>query len=103
MRIDGKITLFHESPDDDVKVFGNQTFEIRDELRTARLGRDGRLTVADHPKRVIWYGGNPEVLMNIAHIQIVSRGRVILDEDLSNDGQPKAVAGGVSFEVSRKE
>jgi hypothetical protein len=81
-------------------IFKNQTFEIREESRAARIGVDGRLCVTCSPKTITWYGGNAALLEQVVHVKIVSRGVILVDDALcTQNGPPKEVPGGVSFEV----
>jgi hypothetical protein len=78
----------------------DQTFEIRDESLTAKLGKDGRLSVTRYPKSVTWQGGKTSILKGVTHVQIVSQGQMLIDEALTAEcGKPKAVPGGVSFDI----
>jgi hypothetical protein len=101
VRIVGNIRLMEgwTSNNPDV-TFKNQTFEIRQETRAARIGIDGRLSVTCSPKNITWYGGNPADLERVVHVKIVSRGAILVDDAIcTQNGQPKEVPGGVSFEV----
>jgi hypothetical protein len=81
-------------------TFKNQTFAIRQESRAARIGIDGRLSVTCSPKNITWYGGNVADLEHVVHVKIVSRGAILVDDALcAQNGPPKEVPGGVSFEV----
>jgi hypothetical protein len=81
-------------------IFKNQTFVIRQESRTARIGIDGRLSVTCSPKTIMWYGGNAADLEHVVHVKIVSRGVILVDDALcTHSGPPKEVPGCVSFEV----
>jgi hypothetical protein len=101
-RIVGNIRLMEAWTSNNPDVtFTNQTFEIREQTKAARLGIDGRLSITNRPKHVTWYGGNATDFEHIVHIKIVSRGVVLVDEALSTQyGQPKEVPGGVSFDVT---
>jgi hypothetical protein len=81
-------------------TFKNQTFEIRQESKAARIGIDGRLSVTCSPKNIMWFGGNAADLENVVHVKIVSHNVILVDDALcSQNGRPKEVPGGVSFEV----
>lgn len=82
------------------KTYKKQTFEIRPERRAARIGTDGRLSVTSIPKNVTWYGGSATDLEHVVHVKIVSHAVILVDDALyTQNGQPKEVPGGVSFEV----
>lgn len=96
----GDITLMEgwtsDNPD---RTFTNQTFEIREETKSSRLGRDGRLIVTCRPMNVTWYGGKADYLREVTHVRIVARGYVLIDESLDTQhGRSKAVPGGMSFD-----
>jgi hypothetical protein len=56
--------------------------------------------VTRHPKNVTWHGGKASILKGVTRVQIVSHGRMLLDEALTTDsGKPKAVPGGISFDI----
>jgi len=100
-RVVGNIRLMENwisaNPD---ATFKNQTFEIREEIKTARIGIDGRLSVTSSPKNVTWYGGSAADLRNVVHVKIVSHGVILVDDALSTqNGRPREVPGGVSFDV----
>jgi hypothetical protein len=100
-RVLGNIRLMENwiSANPDV-TFKNQTFEIRQEIKTARIGIDGCLFVTSSPKNVTWYGGSTADLENVVHVKIVSHGVILVDDALSSqNGRPKDVPGGVSFDV----
>jgi len=102
VRIVGDITLMEgwtsDNPD---RTFTNQAFEIREETKSSRLGRDGRLIVTCRPMNVTWYGGKTEYLQNITHVRIVTRGHVLVDDSLDTQrARSKAVTGGTSFDVT---
>lgn len=102
LRIVGDITLMEgwtsDNPD---RTFTNQAFEIREETKSSRLGRDGRLIVTCRPMNVTWYGGKAEYLLDVTHVRIVARGHVMIDESLdTRHGRSKAVPGGMSFDVN---
>ena len=102
VRIVGDITLMagwtSDNPD---RTFTNQTIEIREETKSSRLGRDGRLIVTVYPMNVTWYGGKAEYLREVARVRIVARGYVLIDESLDTQhGHSKAVPGGMSFDVT---
>ena len=102
LRIVGDITLMEgwtsDNPD---RTFTNQTFEIREQTKSSRLGRDARLIVTCRPMNVTWYGGKAEYLQDVAHVRIVTRGYVLIDEPLDTQhGCSKAVPGGTSFDVT---
>jgi len=101
LRIVGNITLIRDSRSDNpVRSFVNQTFEIRDESVTAQLGKDGRLSVTRHPKNITWHGGKAAVLKGVTHVRIVSHGQLLIDDAVNPDcGKPRAVTGGISFDV----
>jgi len=81
-------------------IFKNQTFEIRREVKAARIGIDGRLSITRSPKKVTWYGGTAAGLKDVVHVKIVSHGVILVDDALcTQNGLPKEVRGGVSFEV----
>jgi hypothetical protein len=101
MTIKGDITLIEMStagnPD---KLFSNQTVEIESEAPTKRQGVDGFVSVGNHPTKITWLGGTPSDLTGITHVKIVSQGQVLINAALNTfHGQPKAVSGGVSFNV----
>jgi len=101
VRVVGNIRLMEAwtSTNPDV-TFKNQTFEIRQESRAARIGRDGRLSVTCSPKNIRWYGGSAAILEHIVHVKVVSRGVILVDDALcTQNGPPKDIPGGVSFEV----
>ncbi len=101
VRIVGNIRLMEgwTSNNPDV-TFKNQTFEIRQESKAARIGIDGRLSVTCSPKNIMWFGGNAADLENVVHVKIVSHNVILVDDALcSQNGRPKEVPGGVSFEV----
>jgi hypothetical protein len=101
VRIVGNIRLMEgwTSNNPDV-TFKNQTFEIRQESRAAQIGIDGRLSVMCSPKSITWHGGNAADLEHVVHVKIVSRGVILVDDALcTQNGPPKEVPGGVSFEV----
>jgi hypothetical protein len=101
LRVVGNIRLMEgwTSNNPDI-TYRNQTFEIRQERRAARIGTDGRLSVTCSPKSVTWYGGSVAALENVVHVKIVSHGVILIDDALcTQNGQPKDVPGGVSFEV----
>ena len=101
VRIVGSIRLMESwtSNNPDV-VIKNQTFEIRQETRAARIGIDGRLSVTCSPKNIKWYGGNAADLEHVVHVKIVSHGVIMIDDALcTQNGVPKEMPGGVSFEV----
>jgi hypothetical protein len=101
IRIVGDITLMEgwtsDNPD---RTFANQAFEIREETKSSRLGRDGRLSVAWRPMNVTWYGGKAEYLQNVTHVRIVTRGYVLIDEPLDTRHGCSIVPGGTSFDVT---
>jgi hypothetical protein len=102
VRIVGDITLMEgwtsDNPD---RTFTNQSFEIREQTKSSRLGRDGHLIVTCRPMNVTWYGGKSEYLRNITHVRIATRGRVLVDESLDTQrARSKAVPGGTSFDVT---
>jgi hypothetical protein len=102
LRIVGDITLMEgwtsDNPD---RTFTNQAFEIREETKGSRLGRDGRLIVTYCPMNVTWYGGKAEYLQDVTHVRIVTRGYVLIDESLdARHGRSKAVPGGTNFDVT---
>jgi hypothetical protein len=102
LRIVGDITLMEgwtsDNPD---RTFTNQALEIREETKSSRLGRDGRLIVTCCPMNVTWYGGKAEYLRDVTHVRIVTRGHVMIDESLdTRRGPSKAVPGGMSFDVT---
>jgi hypothetical protein len=81
-------------------TYKRQTLEIRQERRVARIGTDGRLSVTCSPKTITWYGGNITALEHVVHVKIVSHGVILIDDALyTQNGPPKEVPGGVSFEV----
>lgn len=101
VRIVGNIRLMEgwTSNNPDV-TFKNQTFEICQETRAARIGIDGRLSVTCSPKNIMWYGGDAADLEHVVHVKIVSHGVIMIDDALcTQNGEPKQVPGGVSFEV----
>jgi len=101
VRVVGNIRLMEEwtSNNPDV-IFKNQTFEIREKSRAARLGVDGRLCVTCSPRNITWYGGNAALLEHVVHVKIVSHGVILIDDALcTQNAQPKEVPGGVRFEV----
>jgi hypothetical protein len=82
------------------RLFTNQTFEIRPELKFARLGIDGCLMVTSRPKNITWYGGAPADFEGIVHIKLSSYGIVIIDEPLCIEYHPPVgVPGGVNFDI----
>jgi hypothetical protein len=82
-------------------TFTNQTFEIRQETKTAHLGIDGRLLITCCPTNVTWYGGKAADFEHIVHVKIVSRGVVLIDDAVcTRRGLPREVPGGVSFDVA---
>jgi hypothetical protein len=102
LRIVGDITLMEgwtsDNPD---RTFTNQAFEIREEIKSSRLGRDGRLIVICRPMNVTWYGGRAEYLQDVTRVRIVTLGRVLIDESLdSRHARSRAVPGGTSFDVT---
>jgi hypothetical protein len=102
LRVVGDITLMEgwtsDNPD---RTFTNQAFEIREETKSSRLGRDGRLIVTYCPMSVTWYGGRAEYLQDVTHVRIVTHGYVLIDESLdTRHGRSKAVPGGASFDVT---
>jgi hypothetical protein len=102
IRIVGDITLMEgwtsDNPD---RTFTNQTFEIREETKFSRLGRDGHLIVTCCPMNVTWYGGKTEYLQDIKHVRIITRGYVLIDESVvTQHGRSKLVPGGTSFDVT---
>jgi hypothetical protein len=104
VRIVGDITLMEgwtsDNPD---RTFTNQAFEIREQIKSSRLGRDGQLIVTCRPMNVTWYGGKAEYLRNITHVRIVTRGYVLVDEPLDTQyARSKAVPGGTSFDVTSR-
>jgi hypothetical protein len=101
VRIVGNIRLMEGWTSDNPDViFKNQSFEIRQGSRAARIGIDGRLRVSCSPTIVTWYGGTPADLEHIVHIKIVSQGVILIDDALcTQNGRPKEVPGGVGFEV----
>jgi hypothetical protein len=89
-----------DNPD---RTFTNQSFEIREQTKSSRLGRDGHLIVTCCPMNVTWYGGKSEYLRNITHVRILTRGRVLVDESLdTQSARSKAVPGGTSFDVTTR-
>jgi hypothetical protein len=104
MTIVGNITLIVREPYGESAVsFANQIVEIREEMRTARLGRDGKLVVTDHPKAIIWLGANAQAdhLKNVFRIQIESHGRIMVDEVFGKGVDlPQQVPGGIRFDVT---
>jgi hypothetical protein len=100
-RFIGNIRLMEGWTSDNPDVtFKNQSFEIRQEPKAARIGIDGRLYVTCSPKNVTWYGGNAADLKDVVHVKIVSHGAILVDDALcTQNGQPKEVPGGVSFDV----
>ena len=95
VRIVGDITLMEawtsNNPD---RTFTNQTFEIREETKSSRLGRDGRLIVTCRPMNVTWYGGKAEYLQDVARVRIVACGYVLIDEPLdTQQGRSMAAPG----------
>jgi len=101
LRVVANITLIIGSKSDSaVRPFIDQTLEIRDESLTARLGKDGRLSVTRHPKNITWHGGRASILKGVTRVQIVSHGQMLIDEALNTDcRRPKAVPGGISFDT----
>jgi hypothetical protein len=102
LRIVGDITLMEgwtsDNPD---RTFTNQAFEIREETKSSRLGRDGRLIVTYCPMNVTWYGGRAEYLQDVTHVRILTSGYVLIDESLdTRHGRSKAVPGGTSFDLT---
>jgi hypothetical protein len=102
LRIVGDITLMEgwtsDNPD---RTFTNQAFEIREQTKSSRLGRDGRLIVTCRPMNVTWYGGRAEYLHDVTHVRIVTLGHVLIDESLdTRRARSKAVPGGTSFDVT---
>ena len=95
VRIVGDITLMEAwTSDNPDRAFTNQTFEIREETKSSRLGRDGRLIVTCRPMNVTWYGGKAEYLRNVARVRIVACGYVLIDEPLdTQQGRSMAVPG----------
>ena len=97
----GDITLMESwtslNPD---RYFARQLFEIRAEIKTARLERDGRLSVTSRPMNITWYGHCAQDLHGIVQIKIVSGGHVLVNGALSlQQKQPVEVAGGVCFDM----
>ena len=94
----GDITLMEGwtsiNPD---RCFARQLFEIRAEIKTARLERDGRLSVTSRPMNITWYGHRACDLHGIVQIKIVSDGHVLVNGPLQK--RPVEVAGGVCFDV----
>jgi len=95
VRIVGDITLMEgwtsDNPD---RTFTNQAFEIREETKISRLGRDGRLIVACRPMNITWYGGKAEYLQDVTRVRIVTCGYVLIDEPLdTQQGRSMAVPG----------
>jgi hypothetical protein len=104
VRIVGDITLMEgwtsDNPD---RTFTNQAFEICEETKSSRLGRDGHLIVTCRPMNVTWYGGKVEYLQDVTHVRIVTLGHVLVDESLdTRHGRSKVVPGGTSFEVTSR-
>lgn len=94
MKIVGNIILINDSTGEGaVGSFVNQKFEIREETKTARLDKHGRLSVIEHPKNITWYGGRTSVLKGVTQVQIVGQELVLID-------RPRSVPGGVSFNVA---
>jgi len=82
------------------KLFSNQIFEIRQELKSARLGIDGCLSVTCRPTNITWYGGTPADFEGIVHIRLLSHRIMIIDEALYTEHHPPlGVPGGVTFDV----
>jgi hypothetical protein len=101
MRVVGNIRLMEgwTSNNPDI-TYKSQTLEIRQERRAARIGTDGRLSVTCSPKTITWYGGSVTDLEHVVHVKIVSHGVILVDDALyTQNGPPKVVPGGVSFEV----
>jgi hypothetical protein len=83
------------------RYFARQLFEIRAEIKTARLERDGRLSVTSRPMSITWYGHRACDLHGIMQIKIVSSGHVLVNGALSlQQKQPVEVAGGVRFDMA---
>jgi hypothetical protein len=101
MTIEGDVTLVEMSTAGNPrKVFRNQKMRIEFEAPTKRQGVDCFVSVGNHPTKIIWFGGAPDDLIGITHVTIVSHGQVVIDASLNTfHGQPKAIAGGVSFYV----
>jgi hypothetical protein len=101
VRIVGNIRLMEgwTSHNPDV-IFKNQTFEIRQESRAARIGIDGRLSVICSPKNITWYGGNAADLEHIVHVKIVSGSVIVVDDPLcTQNGRSRELPGAVNFDV----
>jgi hypothetical protein len=82
------------------KIFTNQTFDIRQELKIARIGIDGRLSVTCWPTNITWYGGTCADFGGIVHVRLLSCGILIIDDTLCTEHfPPQRVPGGVNFEV----
>jgi hypothetical protein len=101
VRIVGAITLMEAwTSDNPDKIFARQAFKIREETKSARLGRDGRLLVVHQPMNVVWYGGRSEDLINAARVRIVTGRCVLVDAALDMQRGPlRRVRGGISFDV----
>jgi hypothetical protein len=101
MIIKGDITLIELSTAGNPnKVFPDQTLTIESEAPIRRQGVDGFVSVGNQPTEIIWFGGTPGDFVGITHVKIVSQGEVLIEASLNTfHGQPKAVSGGVSFNV----
>ncbi len=82
------------------RPFRGQTLEIVEQAPTVIQSVDGLVSVANHPTRIIWHGGSPKDLSGITDIRIESKGRTLIEASLNTHyGPPRAVSGGVSFDV----
>jgi len=80
------------------RFFANQMLEVEPEARSGRIGLDGRLYVSNSPRKVIWYGGTPELLRNVAHVRISSGLAGIIEGALRAD-ELLRINGGIAFEL----
>ncbi|THF53601.1 hypothetical protein [Allorhizobium terrae] len=85
----------------EVKKFLNQTIEIIDEDSIFSMSVDGRLSHADRPCSVKWFGGSQDLLNFITDVTILSKmGNVILEKSICTiTHAPRNINGGVEFEL----
>jgi hypothetical protein len=83
------------------RTFPNQRFDIRQEVKTSRLERDGRLSVSCRPMRVTWVEGKPEDLKGVTRVKLVRDGIVLIDKALIAPCEaPQEALRGVSFDLA---
>lgn len=98
VRVVGNITLMEAwTSDNPDRIFTDQTLRIREESKSSRLGRDGRLIVTCRPMNVIWYEAKADDFRDVVFVKIVTRGQMLVEKAL--DGCPRAIPGGVSFDL----